>query len=207
MNFIEFSTDLDAALQPGLVAAGFRRVSTGKWNRRRGQEINVIWIQKHSVESSSCVNLGIHYAFLPKAGTEREITGEALEQPDCEIKLRLASDASKKDQWWPLSKQAIDEICRLIVDRGLAIFDTYKLDAGISELDAKQIESGTPILLSSLTKVRACLLLARLHEHAGNSDKCIEAAILGLKLAGIAVGPKKMLKDILNRCELRAKLK
>lgn len=204
MNFTEFLANLDAALQPSLASAGFRRTSAGMWNRRGGQEINVVWIQKHSANLSCCVNLGVHYAFLPKAGTEGAITGDELEQADCEIKLRLTSDASKKDQWWPLSEQATNEVCQLITERALALFESYKLDAGISELDAKEIERGTPGLLAPLTKVRACLLLARLHEHSGNRGKCVEAATLGLRLAGMAVGPKKILKDILKRCELPA---
>ena len=54
-------------------------------------------------------------------------------------------------------------------------------------------------ILSSLTKVRACLLLSRMHEKLGNREKCIEFANLGIKLAGMAVGPKKALKDILSR--------
>ena len=200
MSFIEFLPSLDAALQTTLASAGFRRTRAGLWNRRSGEKVDVVWTQKHSTDASFCVNLGVHYTFLPKAGTEGALTGEDMEQPDCEIKLRLTSDASKKDQWWQSTEQVINEVVRLIASRGLPLFDAYKLDKGISELDAKDIESGTPALLSSLTRVRACLLLARLHEHSGNRGKCVEVATLGLKLAGMAVGPKKALKDILKRC-------
>ena len=75
---------------------------------------------------------------------------------------------------------------------------------GIENLEAKDIESENAGLLRSVTKVRACLLLARIHEQAGRREECIEVARLGLKLAGMAVGPKKALKDILSRCGVPA---
>ena len=68
-------------------------------------------------------------------------------------------------------------------------------------MEARNIEAGNLGMLSSLTTVKACLFLARLHERLGNRSKCIEAATIGLKLAGMAVGPKKALKDILKRNE------
>jgi hypothetical protein len=38
-----------------------------------------------------------------------------------------------------------------------------------------------------------------MHERFGNREKCVETAAIGIKLAGMAVGPKKALKDILKR--------
>jgi len=85
--------------------------------------------------------------------------------------------------------------------RAFPTFDLYRLDGPIAAIDGKSIESRNPGLLASITKVRACLLLllACMHERLGNRDKCVEAATIGVKLAGMAVGPKKALKDILNR--------
>jgi len=75
-------------------------------------------------------------------------------------------------------------------------------EAELASMEAKDIEEGNLGLLASMTKVRACLLLARIQEQLGNRDKCIEFATLGVKLAGMAVGPKKALKGILRRCEI-----
>ena len=204
MTFTEFLTVADAALQQSLGSAGFRRVNAETWSLRDADELNVVWLQKHSSEPSFCVNLGVHYAFLPKAGTETPLTGDHIEQPDCEIKLRLTSDPLVKDQWWPLVRENADEVARLLISRGQPIFDSYRITGPISVMDAKAIEIGNSGILSALTKVRACLLLARLHEHLGNLNECVEAATIGIKLAGMAVGPKKALKDILKRCELTA---
>jgi hypothetical protein len=199
MNFTDLLTEADAALQQPLSSAGFHRVNAGTWNRRSGDDLNVIWLQKNSSAESFCVNLGIHYTFLSKAGTEATLGGEVLALADCEIKLRLTAQAAMKDQWWPLNSESIREVVDLMKSRGLAIFDAYRLAGPIAEMEAKDVEGDNLGLLSSLTKVRACLLLSRMHEHLGNREKSIEAATVGIRLAGMAVGPKKALKEILKR--------
>lgn len=184
-----------------LTRASFRKMAPGLWNRRKGNELNVVQLQKHSTEQSFCVNLGIHYAFLPKAGTEAPLHDDLIELPDCEVKLRLTDKAASKDQWWPIAVSSIGQVSDLLASRGLLVFDSYRLDGSIAVMEGKSIESGNLGLLSSMTKVRACLLLARMHEHLGNCDKCREVAEIGVKFAGMAVGPKKALKDILKRLE------
>jgi hypothetical protein len=199
MTFIDFLTMADAVLKRPLENADFQRVAPGLWNFRKGDDLNVIWLQEHSSQPLLCVNLGIHYTFLPKAGTETPFTGDYVEQPDCEIKLRLTSEPSAKDQWWPIALEAADEVANLVSHRALAIFDPYRLAGPISSMEAEDIEAGNLGMLSSLTKVRACLLLARIHERLGNRTKCVDAATIGIRLAGMAVGPKKALKEILQR--------
>lgn len=183
-----------------LANVGFSTPANGIWIRRRGDEINVIQLQEHSVESKFCVNLGIHYSFLPKTGGESYIEGELIEIPDCELKHRLVDDSRLNDRWWPIEISSVEEVVALLGTAGLKLFDLYRLDGAIAELDGKSIEAGRAGLLTTLTKVRACLLIARMHEYLGHRDKCAEAATIGVKLAGMAVGPKKALKEILKRC-------
>lgn len=114
--------------------------------------------------------------------------------------FRLTANQSVKDQWWPLTESGIREVCDLLVSRGLPLFHSYSLGGSISTIDVGEIEDGAPGLLSGFTKVGACLLLANIHEHLGNREKCIEAATSGLKHVGVKVGAKKALKDILKRC-------
>lgn len=199
MNFEELQQAADAAASEALSSAGFRRIAAGIWNRRRDDEWNVIQLQQHSTGKTFCVNLGIHYAFLPKAGTEASLDDDHIELPDCELKLRLTDRATSKDQWWPIADSSVDQVAELLRSRGVPIFESYRLDGQIAEMDGKSIESGDLDILASITKVRACLLLARMHERFGNRDKCVETAAIGVKLAGMAVGPKKALKDILKR--------
>lgn len=115
------------------------------------------------------------------------------------MKLRLTDQDTAKDQWWPIVASSVDQVADLVCSRGLPIFDSYRLEGPIAGMDGKNIESGNPGLLASITKVRACLHLARMHERLGNRDKSVKTATIGVKLAGMAVGPKKALKDILKR--------
>jgi hypothetical protein len=199
MTFSELQQALDRAIQEVLTSEGFRRTALGTWNRRRNEELSVIQFQKHSGAQTFCVNLGIHYGFLPKAGTGASLNGDQIEFPECELGIRLTERATDKDQWWPISEMSIAPVADLVVTRGLAVFELYRLDGDLASLDAKAIEAGNLGLLTPVTKVRACLLLALLHQHMGNNEKSIEAATIGVKLAGMAVGPKKVLKDILRR--------
>lgn len=200
MNFTEFLQAADTAMNEVLSNAGFRHLAPGLWNRCSGLDLNVVHIQKQNATDFFCVNLGVHYGFLPKVGTEKLVEDDLLELADCEVKLRLTELAVDKDQWWPISYTSIAQVTTLMISRGLSIFDAYQMTGELSTLDAKSIERGIPGILASITKVRACLLLARLHEHLGNKGRCIEAATIGLQLAGMAVGPKKVLKDIIKRC-------
>lgn len=199
MTFNELQQAVDAAMSEALTSVGSWRTATRTWTRCRSDELNVIQLQEHSTDNSFCVNLGIHYTFLPQAGTEAPLDGDKIEVPDCELKLRLTYQDTVKDQWWPLVASSVDQVADLVCSRGLSIFDSYRLDGQIAEMDGKNIESGNLGLLASITKVRACLLLARMHERLGNRDKSVETATMGVKLAGMAVGPKKALMDILKR--------
>ena len=200
MNFAALQQAADAALNETLISAGFQHTCSGMWNRRRDCELNVIQLQKQSAAELFCVNLGIHYCFMPKAGSEAAVEGDLIELSDCELKLRLTEQPTDRDQWWPISEMSVKQVADCVRSRGLAVFDTYRTQGELARMDAKNIEVGNSGILAPITRVRACLLLARLHEHLGNRDKCIEAATIGVKLAGMAVGPKKALKDILKRC-------
>lgn len=201
MNFEELQQAADARMGETLCGVGFRRIAPGTWNRSRGHELNVIQLQKQSAAEVFCVNLGIHYDFLPKAGTEAPWEGDQIELASCEIKLRLTARAIDKDQWWSISEASLNEIATLVQDRALSVFNSYRIPGELTNIDASSVESGDLGPLVSMTKVRACLLLARLHEQLLDRNKCIDFAQTGVKLAGMAVGPKKALKEILKRCE------
>ena len=202
VNISEFRSILNQKLQGALEPLGFRKTDGSTFVRNTdAHEINVIWIKKHSSESKVCVNLGVHYDFLPKVGTAESIEGDDLTQPDCEIKKRLTLDPSQNDYWWSFGAVQADEIARLAKESALPYFDQYALDGEIGLITPSQFEGELPTLLSSLTKVRACLLMARVFEIRKEPIRASEFAKLGIKAAGMAVGPKKMLKEVLARTE------
>lgn len=202
MSISEFRGILNHKLRDELVDLGFRRTDSSTFVRKTGaREINVIWIQKHSSESKLSVNLGVHYDFLPKVGTSESVEGSDIAQPDCEIQRRLTPDPLLNDYWWPLGDAEADEIVDLVKNSALPYFSQYALEGDIGLITPEQIDDHLPALLSSLTKVRACLLMARILEQQKEPTRASEFARLGIKSAGMAAGPKQALKEILERTE------
>ena len=203
MNFADLCRAVSKSTDLGLKACDFARTNATTWVRIRESDINIIQIQRRTSGQVFCVNLGIHYSFLPIPGTDRTCTISEMGLPECEIKLRLTDDDSKRDQWWSQSQESADSISRLLCDRAIHIFDAYQSESDhLLALDPESIKNGDSGILSPITPARACLLLARLHEHLNNRDKCIRAATVGLRVASsMAVGPKVALQEILNRCQ------
>lgn len=202
MDPIDFLQAMDEALRVSLSEAGFRRTKAGVWNRRVGEVLNVIWIQQHSVKLDFSVNLGIHYAFMPKVGSSEKPVDDIIEQPECDIMLRLTSTPAVNDQWWLSSQSSISEICDLITTRAMEVFSWYDLPGPISEVDIEDVKAGNAGLLSRLTQERACLFMARMHLYLGNREKCIATANTGIQLSGkMASGLRANLKNVIKECE------
>jgi len=202
MKFDDFAAALAERMSGPLEALGFKKVSDDLFVRfNETHEINVISVQKHSSEPSVCLNFGVHYDFMPKIGsTELPSEGE-VELPDCEVKVRITPDPSQKDHWWPISSDSVDEIAALTESRIEGFFNRYNINGDISSIVVDDLNDSLPDVFASLTKVRACLVLARIQETLGDAEAAVAFAKYGIKAAGMAVGPKKMLKEVLNRVE------
>ena len=113
--------------------------------------------------------------------------------------LRLTSNPADKDQWWTFTDSAVKEVSCLLMERVYNLFDQFRLEGLADEFSPSDVEAGNLGVLNALTKVNACLLLARVHDRLGNTANCIQFATNGLNVAGMAVGPKKALKELLKR--------
>lgn len=200
MRFTDFVAALAERMTGLLEALGFKRVSDDLFVRfNETHEINVISIQKHSSEPSVCLNFGVHYDFMPKIGSTELANEDTIELPDCEVKVRVTPDPSKKDYWWVIGVESVDEIATLIESKAEGFFNRYGINGDISSIVVDDLNDSLPDVLASLTKVRACLILARMQETLGNTESAAAFAKYGIKTAGMAVGPKKLLKEILKR--------
>jgi hypothetical protein len=195
MEFTELQAAFNKTIADQLASQGFLLSNSGVLLRARGVVIEVVQLQRQSEVDLFCVNLGLFYTFLPLAAA---LDFEKIDIADCDIRLRLTTQDEKSDQWWAISSRSIQEVATLMIRRGVSVFDRYSLEV-LRSISVKSVEEGTCVTLASITKVRACLLLATLHDHIGNRDLCIEFANAGIRLAGMAVGPKKILKELLKR--------
>ena len=199
MGYDEFRQLFDTTAAEILGPARFVRSDTARWVRAEGEELNLVELQKHSTDPCFAVNLGVHYSFLPAIGGDLAVSQAELEFVDCELRFRLTDEAHASDQWWPMAKSSIEEVLKVLTHCGFQLFEKYRHDRDIRGLNGADVEHGNADMLSSLTKVRACLLIARIQEHLGNRERSLAAAETGLKLAGLAFGPKKALKDLIAR--------
>lgn len=200
----DFRERLSETWLPELRAAGFSD-SPWEFRRQRRPYVDVVWLQVKSDHTAAAVSLGVHLEFLP-APSGRTPDPARLEQADCEIKARL-SPAGELDFWWDFgtSKREAhanaDHLAETFRREGLSFFEEYSgLPGPFSSLGPSDVDSGEYARLMPIqTKVRAALFLARIYEHVGDADRAKEFARVGLRHAGVAVGPKKALREILER--------
>lgn len=200
MDFFDFLNLLDSQLEKVLSAEEFRCTGKGLFVRLKGEVIHSIQIQKHSEKSACCINLGVHFAFVPTVGTDQLPQIDRIEVSDCEIKIRLTPTENQKDHWWVLNDESVSEIVDVIQSRGLPIFNQYGVEK-LALLSPADFQVELPRELMSMTRVRAVLLLARLNLYIGRPIEAGVFANFGLKVAGMAVGPKVAFKEILKHIE------
>ncbi len=201
LKISDFYKELNFLIEDGLVSSGFYKVSSDHYVRlKSSHEINVIFIQRNTNGSCVCVSFGVHYDFLPKLGS-LDYPDNKIELSECEIKIRLHPENLQSDYWWDVKEESIAEIAFIINSKKEIIFSSYDMKGEIADIFPKDFEDSMPDIFSSITKVRACLILARLNEEMGRNERASDFAQLGLKYAGMAVGPKKMLKEIIKRME------
>lgn len=200
MKYADFKSALAERITEPLAARGFKETAKRSFVRAKPtHEINVISFQKHSVNSSICINLGVHYDFLPRAGQNKAIDLKKISDMDCEIRKRLTPDPSQVDYWWPINSDSIEEVVILIINQTDAYFSRFDIDGEISTIEPEDMRQEIPELLSWMSDAGACLLLARMHEVFGNIEKAADFARYGIDVSGVAVEPRVRLKELLKR--------
>ena len=202
MKITDFLLELDVQISSYLNDIGFEKQEDGLYVRlNQSHDINVIFIQQHSSKLEVSLNFGVHYDFLPKAGSKELPTLGCIELSDCEFKYRVTPDIETSDHWWCINAKGVHEITKLIKTRLVKYFSYFDINENIGYLTLKDINDKFPDLFEGMTKIRACVVLASINEVKGNNKAATEFATYGLENAGMAVGPKKYLKQLLKRVE------
>ena len=191
-------------LAPLLRGDGFKGSGT-TFRRINGEVIHVINIQGSKYGGQCCVNLGLHYSFLPTAGGDRVTDPKKLREYHCDFRDRV-HEAHESDHWWPYgtteaeSEASIANLLDMYRRRGASFFKEFEPFPAVfekitpAELDAGDL-SKFPI---EMTQLHAAITIARIMEHLGQTAKCRRFAEVGLRHLGHAVALKPDLERLRN---------
>ena len=173
----------------------FRRVS--------GEAIHVVNIQGSKYGGQCCVNLGLHYSFLPTAGGGTVTDPRKVLECQCDFRDRV-HEAHVSDHWWTYgtsdaeSEASIANLLDTYRRRGAPFFKKFEPFPAIferiapAELDAGDLSN----LPTKMARLHAAITIARIMLHLGHVDKCRQFAEVGLRHLGPAVGLKSELERL-----------
>jgi hypothetical protein len=187
---------------PLLRAEGFK--GTGATFRRvKDDVIHVVNIQGSHYGDECCVNLGLHFSFLPTAGDSPLTNPAKLKDYECEFRDRV-HEADESDHWWAYGSTEAEAQANAanLIDmyrrRGRLFFQGFEPFPDVFErVTPAQIDAGDlSHLPAEMTLVRAALTMARIMHHLGRSGRCRHFAQVGLRHLGRAVGLKEELQRL-----------
>ena len=193
---------LKTEFAPLLRAEGFRG-SGNTFRRMNGDRIDIVNVQGSQAGGKCCVNLAVHFAFLPSEGGSPVTDPKKLNEYDCTFRDRLFG-GSESDHWWAYGASEAEaevSVARLIdmyQRRAGSFFRRFEpFPAVFERITPAQIDAGDfSKMPAERTRVGAALTMARIMKHLGRPDECREFSIVGLKHLGRAVGLKAELEAL-----------
>jgi hypothetical protein len=181
------------------VARGRIQGSGQNFRKRDGDFVFVINVQGSSSGETFYVNLGAQPLFLPIEGSgEVEVDVKKIKENECVLRRRVGTD------WrWTMSERQTASFVSNVLNEQAQFF-------GHAGTLPSAVASNSPrVLLDSfswgVTEARAALHLARASAALGCDEKAVEAANLGLALAGQGASILRAeLRSILQRVNTRA---
>ncbi len=198
----QFAALLECRLAPDLRSDGFV-MDDSQWSRIRRPVINCIQVQSRRDDLACCANLGVHLTFLPKVWESQCSDSNHFVLQDCEIQTRLAWEG-ETDHWWIYdeAENAVTDLVACYHEQGKPFFARFqKFPYPFVDISLDDIRSGELVekLGVGMTKIRAVLLLARVHDYLGNADMVTQLSRMGQQIAGRAVGPKVAFRELLHK--------
>ena len=191
-------------LAPRLRASGFKG-SGQNFLRIRGDTINAVNIQGSRFADECCVNLGIHFTFLPPTWAVEPRVVEKWREPDCEFRWRL-SPREKYDHWWRYGTtttetvETASDLVSTYLTIGEPLMERFsRVEAIVEALSPSSIQDprNTAVPWTKPTVLHA-LALARIHSHLGNLRLSREYAQVGLATLGKFTAYKPALEELAN---------
>jgi hypothetical protein len=174
---------------PLLRAAAFKGKGT-TFTRQVGPRLDVVNVQGSVYGGQCCVNLGVHFTFLPTSVGDPVTDSARLKAYDCEFCDRLHGDG-ETDHWWPYgdsdaqARREVRDLVGLFERKGQAFFARFEpfpevFEAITPEQVAAGDVAGYPVPEETLWMI---LTLARIMRHLGRTERARAFAELGLRHA------------------------
>jgi len=188
---------------PVLRADGFKGSGT-TFRRVQADRIDVVNVQGSRYGGQCCVNVAVHFPFLPSAGGISVREPKKLKEYECAFRNRL-HEASESDHWWTYgtndseAKASIAGLVDIYRRRGALFFGKFEPFPQVfeqitpDEMDAGDLSNMPP---GNLTQVLAVLTMARIMNHLGHHEKCRGFAEVGLRHLGGATGLRAELERL-----------
>lgn len=177
--------------------------SGATFRRIRDDVIHLLNFQGHRYGGKCCVNLGLHYAFMPTTGIGAVPDTKKLREYDCAFRDRL-HEANESDHWWAYgatdaeSEASVVNLIDMYRRRGDSFFKKFEPFPDVfqmitpAELDAGDLSK----LPTEMTQLQASLVVARIMNHLGRNEISRQFAVVGLRHIGRAVGLKPELEHL-----------
>jgi hypothetical protein len=203
-SYDRFHQLLKRDFSPLLRLEGFKGSGT-TFRRIKGDVIHIINIQASRSGGRCCVNLGLHYSFLPTAGGGTASDPKMLREYECAFRERLSA-AGRQDQWWTYgatdaeSEASVAGLIEMYLRRGQPFFQEFEPFPDVFEkITPAELDSGDfSKFPTAMTLVSAALTLARIMNHLHRFAECRQFAEVGLRHLGHAAGLKSELERLMD---------
>jgi hypothetical protein len=203
-SYDRFHQLLKRDFAPFLRGDGFKGSGT-TFRRIKGDAVHLLNIQGSRYGGQCCVNLGVHFSFLPTAGGGSTFDPQRLREYDCDFRERM-HDAGESDHWWGYgeteaeSQASAVSLIHLYRNQGILFFQKFEQFPEVFErITPAEIDSGDLSKMpAAMTRVRAALTMARVMKHLGRFDKCRQFAEIGLRNLGRGVALKAEFERLLE---------
>ena len=176
------------------------------FKRIKGEVVHAINIQNNKYGGSCCINLGLHFTFLPVCWDSSKILEpKKIREIDCEFRTRLAPKG-KSDYWWkfdgngPFGKtsKSIKHLNETYSEVGNDFFQRFdSVESITSLLEISLIKQADYIdVAGGIIPVRGALTMARIYKHLGYRELQNRYAATGLQIIGNATALKAELESL-----------
>jgi hypothetical protein len=168
--------------------------SGNSFRRLKGDRIDVIGIQGSHYGGVCCVNLAVHFTFLPSESCGRVTDPKKFKEYDCTFRGRLYETGG--DHWWSYgtsdaeAEASLSDLIDMYKRRGALFFAKFEPFPDVFEritpedIDACDLSK----MPAAMTVPYAAMILSRIMKHLGRHERSREFAEAGLRHVGGATG-------------------